>query len=227
MGMAADRKRSRRLIGLAVLGLCLGALPLWAADAPLDFDYDIFRISDTLALWLDVVPILDQTKMEDLLSGLDIAVELNVNLERPRFLVGARTLVHRQFSLLISHPLAEDTYWLRIGAEKAVEYKFSNQLNLSDYLADSLVFRIGPTTDLAERTKIRLSLAITCNSMSPHLLGAVARPPDGLVPARQRIDNGIFDRLFELFRETIGFGRTSYRVQSPVFDLDRLPSGPP
>ena len=225
--MAADRKRRRRFMGLAVLGLCLGALPLSAADAALDFDYDIFRVSDTLALWLDIVPVLDQSKMEDLLSGLDIAVELDINLERPRFLVGARTLAHRHFSLLISHPLADDTYWLRIGAEKAVEYKFSNQLNLSDYLADSLVFRIGPMAALADRTKVRLSLIITCNSMSPRSLGAVARPSDGLMPHRQRVDDGIFDHLFELFRETIGFGRTSYRVQSPVFDLDRLPSGPP
>ncbi len=227
MGMAADGKRRCRLVGLAVVGLCLGALPLSAAEAALDFDYDIFRISDTLALWLDVVPVLDQAKMEDLLSGLEIAVELDITLERPRFLVGARTLAQRHFSLLISHPLAEDSYRLRIVAETAVEYKFSNQLSLSDYLADSLVFRVGPTVALADRANVRLSLAIACNSMSPRSLGPADQTGEGLLRHRQGVEVGIFDRLFELFRETIGFGRTSYRVQSPVFDLDRLPSGPP
>ncbi len=211
----------RLLIGLLGLSFFFPAAPVIAKQV--EFDYDIFVVEDTLVFWLDVTPALTQRKMEDLLSGLDIHIKIDIRLERPRRFLPARTLVRERAALLISHPLTEDVYYLKTANPDVIKYKFESQLQLSDFLADSLVFKIAPVSDIGGGDRPRLRLNITCKSFTfKTMLGQPGRRDEDLLPADSS-NTEFFEDIFSLFFNLIGFGEESYRVISPLFDPDNLP----
>jgi hypothetical protein len=63
-----------------------------AAAESADLEYDIYLVNDTLAVWLDLRPVLDQSKMEDLLAGLDLWLAVELKIEKPRKLFFSKTI---------------------------------------------------------------------------------------------------------------------------------------
>lgn len=205
--------------------ICLLALPFFGGTASAggdskdtDFDYDIFLTDDTLAVWLDITPVLTQSKMEDLLAGLDISMVIEIKIERPRKLLFSKILTSTRAAVLISHPLTEDIYRLRLVNFGDINREFKSQLELSDFLSDSLILKIAPKSLLENAVEASLRLAITSKSHSSNVLeGDPGRPGTGA-------DEEFFESLFSFFLNLIGFGQTSYRIVSPPFSLSELAS---
>ena len=211
------------LIGLAVLAVWPGITPASGDTGEIDFDYDIFRLSDTLAVWLDVTPVMTQAKMEDLLAGLDISVAVECAVEKPRPILPAKTILKSTTVILMSHPLAEDIYRLSLSDGGVKTREFESQLALSDFLADSLIFRVAPAERVRPEGEIRLRLSLISKSHSPNMMGEGARLPKDRLQAPETPQT-VFESAFSLFLDLIGFGQTVYRIVTPPFAVDGLAS---
>ncbi len=215
----------RGRVWIAVAGLFVWLLPAGAAGKKIDFDYDIFLAGDSLALWLDVRPVLTQPKMEDVLAGLQVSIAITINAERPRRLLFSKTIATAKTVLVVSRRLAEDTYRLRIIDRTARDYTFKSQLDLSDFLADSLVLDIVPADSLRGRAPLRLDLTLVSKSHSNNTM-------DDLPAAAEADSAGtgagdeFFETLLNSFLNLIGFGATTYHFTTPLFSPDDLASFP-
>jgi hypothetical protein len=215
---------TRGRIWFAAAGLLVWILPAAAASKDVDFDYDIFLAGDSLALWLDVRPVLTQPKMEDLLAGLQVSIAVTADAVRPRKLLFSKTIATAKAVLVISRRLAEDNYRLRIVDRTVRDYTFKSQLDLSDFLADSLVLDIVPADSLRGQAPIRLNLTLISKSHSNNTL------PD--LPAATEADSTgtgkdeFFETLLNSFLNLIGFGATTYHFSTPLFSPDDLASYP-
>lgn len=195
-----------------------------AADSEDRFDYDIFWVGDTLTCWLDPTPALTQQKMEDLLAGLDIYFQFDIKLEKPRKLLFMKNIIHRQAALLITHQLTEDIYRVRFSGTGDKEYEFESQLQVSDFLADSVVFGLALRTLIEDTSNPRLVLMFSCKSLHPRgFSGEQEGLPDSLSPG-QSSRKTVFDEAFGLFLDLIGFGQANYKIVSPIFNPNNLDS---
>lgn len=181
-----------------------------AADDTVPFDYDIFRRGETLMVWVDLTPVMNQRRMEDLLAGLAVRITLDCRLEKPRRPLPAKTLAAVRAVATLTRRLTEDDYGVQVAGAGAAKYTFTSQLELADCLADSLVIPVTASDIPGPGDRVRLVLDISCNSLNPNAISDTApvKPPGG----------GFFDRLFDLFAESVGWGADSYRVVSPAFD---------
>ena len=217
-------------VGILSLYLCLilnsfQTASLSAERKPV-FEYDIFSVNDTLAVWLDITPVLTQSKMEDLISGLDIFVNVNIRLEQPRTLFFPRKLSEIDATFSISHPLTEDIYNLKLSNFGLYSYEFDNQLKLYDFLADSLIFKVESTASINKSTRVRLKLEISCKSFTTSILPLKSgRLEDEPIPADTSGTEFFLD-IFTLFFDFIGYGEDEYKISSPIFKLEELPSLP-
>jgi hypothetical protein len=214
----------RSAAGLVVifssLWIVMAAGSVEAEDGAADFDYDIFLNGDTLSLWLDVSPIMTQPKLEDLLAGLDILISIEMEVEKPRRLFSSRTLVDEKAAMIITHRLTEDLYRIKVYNFAIREYEFENQLQLADFLADSLIFQVADS--MAGESGIRLKLSITVKSYSPNVLGGDKSIGAAQLQAEKGPDREFFESILSEFFKLIGFGKTSYQIKSPVFNVDDL-----
>jgi hypothetical protein len=203
--------RLRTMVAAATILLAAAlAAPAAAADETISFDYDIFRQGDTLAVWVDLTPVMNQRRMEDLLAGLAVRITIDCRLEKPRRPLPARTLAAARAVVTLTRRLTEDDYAIQVVGAGAAKYKFASQLELSDCLADSMIFPIIAGAIAPPGDKVRLGLDLSCSSLNPNALidSASVAVPGG----------GLFDRLFDLFAETVGWGADTYRIVSPLFD---------
>jgi len=219
-----ERIMARGRIWVAAAGMLVWLLPAGASGKNLDFDYDIFVAGDTLAMWLDVRPVLTQPKMEDMLAGLQVSVAITAEAERPRKVLFTKTITTYKTVLVISRRLAEDTYRLRIIGRGARDYTFKSQLALSDFLADSLVLKIAPVDSLQGRSPLRLNLTLVSKSHSNNTMGDI--PPVAADSAEVGGDDEFFETLLNSFLSLIGFGATTYHFETPMFSPDDLTSFP-
>lgn len=197
------------------------AAPLVAADP--DFDYDIFLQDDTLMLWIDVTPVLTQSRMEDLLAGLDVYIEINVEAERPRKLFFSKTLASTKSAAVISRHLARDTYRLRMTGTTIDSRIFKNQLILSQFLADSLVVPVA-AAEILQGKDIRLSVSLISKSYSNNIGAEAAGSPEDSTDAGSTEEREFFESVVSNFLDLVGFGTSSYRFTTPPFSVDDLPA---
>jgi hypothetical protein len=206
-------------------GLCLLLVVLSeVADADdADFDYDIFRFNDTLTVWLDITPVLTQSKMEDLLAGLNISILIEVEIKRPRKLVLSKTLASGKAAVLISRRLTQDIYQLRIARDTVAERTFKDQLALSDYLADSLVIPVAALAGIGGGD-VYLDISLKSKSYSNNTLDDIRPRQKGAAERNRGDDTEFFESLFSTFLDLIGFGTSSYHITTPIFSPGDLPS---
>lgn len=193
-----------------------------ASGNAVDFDYDIFLVGDTVAIWIDIRPVMTQSKMEDLAAGLDISILIEVKVERPRKLLLTRTVGSAGAALLISHRLTEDSYRLTAVNYGRVQYEFPDQLELSAFLADSLVIRVVPAAIVRDAGNPRLDLTIVTESHSPHTFDEEPWFRRNDSPDDRAAEKEFFESLFDLFLRLIDFGTTTYNFTTPEFSLDDL-----
>jgi hypothetical protein len=212
------------LVGLVGLCALWGSESVAGQDAVADFDYDIFVADDTLSVWLDVTPVLTQEKLEDLLAGLDISIAVEMKLERPRPPWFSKTLAADKAVIVISRRLTEDRYRLSVADGRLRRCEFETQIELSDFLADSLVLRIAPAGLADSAGLIRLRLDIESKSHSSNILRDRSDGAAAAVDSAGSPDEGFFESLFSFFLDLTGFETTTYQIVSPDFRLSDLES---
>ncbi len=110
-----------------------------------DFGFDIYVMNDQIVVWVDLSQLVDQTQIDQLLDGANLAFELSFRLDRPKRLFGDQTVVHSNQSIAISYNLITETFTTRLSEnnyEKPIS--FLGVKDLRNYLADSLSFQIAP-----------------------------------------------------------------------------------
>jgi len=189
------------------------------------FDYDLFVERDSLLLWFDVTPVLTQSILEDLLAGLDIYISLEINLERPRAILGNQTIWSRRSYFIIRRQITEDKYYLFYDNPLDKMKKFEYLMALQDHLADSLVIRLVSATRIKSEKKLQMSTVVKVKSIDNSGIGEEEEPRkfNSDKPDESR---GWFDDLFNSFVELFGFGEKIYRIKSPSFNFSDLTERP-
>jgi hypothetical protein len=208
-------------VSFATVLFCAGmsAPPAQAAGQSGDFTYDMYRAGDSVGFWIDLAPVLGQSQMEDLLAGLDIYISLDIRLESPRPFFFPRLLVRKRAALILSHRLTEDLYTIeRIGAHP-LKRQFDNQLQVRDFIADSMEFNLTAIEALDAGDKYRITVSISSKSYSSKEMARhLSMPPDTL-GSSNKPGPEFFESLFSTFIEVTGFGRASFHVTTPNFIL--------
>lgn len=213
--------RRTRLTQTAVLAAVL-IIVFSAPACSVEFDYDIFIQNDSLAVWIDVTPVLTQPRLEDLLAGLDIYLGLDLSLEVKGAFGLYRSEVRQKSAIVISHKLIDDIYRLNIVDRDRSEYSFDNLLQLKQFMSDSLVFILSDKSSLDQEKSFRLSFDLMAKSGSNGLLGI--RSGNSLEPDERSVEIKFLEGAFSQFLKIIGFGRSAYHVDSPRFIIKELPN---
>lgn len=205
---------------------CLPETNCRADDGAVDFDYDIFIRQDSLTVWLDVSPVLTQALFEDLLAGLQIRIDIRCKAEYPPGPIFAKSIKETGRSVLFRRDVTGDFYELiEINGLQDTSI-FQSQLDMADFLTDSIELPVTPISLVETGAKVRLQLEIFSKSMPYKKLAAPlsARPDDNTgdeQPAGQAVNT-----VFSLFLDFIGFGERKYQITTPVFKLSSLESYP-
>jgi len=213
-----------RAIICLLWGLCIFSTPAMASEDQ-QFEYDIFWLGDTLSCWIDITPVLTQQRLEDLLSGLDIYIVFDLKLERPRKLLFSKTIARQRTAVIISRRVTRDIYQLEIIDQSRQQYTFPDQLDLHDFLADSLVLPLILGRDLEDEGDPRLNASIICKSLIHNNKTDDIDNRDDSPLGSPNGGEDIFKDIFSLFLDLVGFGESSYKIKSPIFQPNKLPSG--
>lgn len=215
-----------RYVLVACVLWCIPGTLIRAEDSPVDFDYDIFLVQDTMMVWLDVTPVLNQALFEDLLAGLQIQIDIKYKAEYPPNPIFAETIRERQRTVYLRRDVTGDFYELIEVNGLQDTVLFSSQLDMSDYLTDSLEIRLLPVSVIRDGAKLRLKMEIDTKSLPyKKLVGNVRSRSeagdDNTAPAGQALNS-----VFSYFLEFIGFGEQKYQITTPTFKISSLESYP-
>jgi hypothetical protein len=218
----AMRIKNNWKMGAIFLSLIFCALisRAYAADESIIFDYDIYTANDSIAIWVDLTPILTQPVLEDLLAGLDIFLSLRFKIEKSQKPFGHNTVYESKTDLLLTHNLTKDNYNISYSLHSQEKRSFSNQMDLSDYLADSLQFKPISLGQLNANDKYRLNVEIISRSISPLEVNQNSEFSNGVGQSPE--DNNFLGSVLDKFLEIVGFGEITYRIISPQFKIDQL-----
>jgi len=218
----ATRTKNNWKMGAIFLSLIFCALisGAYADDESIEFDYDIYSAKDSIAIWLDLTPILTQPVLEDLLAGLDIFLSLHLKIEKSQRPFGHKTIYESKKDLLLTHNLTKDNYNISYSRHSQDKRSFSNQMDLSDYLADSLQFKLISLGQLSANDKYRLNIEILSRSISPLEVNKNSEFSSRVGQSSE--DNNFLGSVLDKFLEIIGFGEITYRITSPQFKIDQL-----
>lgn len=218
----AMRKKNKWIMGAIFLSLLYCALISTAkADGEsIVFDYDIYKANDSIAVWVDITPILTQPVLEDLLAGLGISLNFHFKIEKSQRPFGHKTVYESKKELLVTHNLTKDNYHIEYSRISQDERFFTNQMDLSDYLADSLQFKVASTGLLSANDRYRLNIEILSRSISP---SEADQNSEISGVAEQSSEGGNFlGSVLDKFLKVIGFGEITYRIISPQFKIGQL-----
>ncbi|MFH1700420.1 MAG: hypothetical protein ABIE07_07510 [Candidatus Zixiibacteriota bacterium] len=192
----------------------------YADDESIEFDYDIYGSNDSISIWLDLTPVLTQPVLEDLLTGLDIFLNLRFKVEKPQKLIGYRSVFESKIAILLNHDLTKDNYGIRFSPNSKESKLFSNQMDLSDYLADSLQFRLTLLARFPVDEHFRFNVEIMSRSISPSEINQISE--FSAKTGQTSAEDSFLGSVLGKFLEVIGFGEITYRITSPQFKIDQL-----
>ncbi|MEZ5358170.1 MAG: hypothetical protein R3F48_05005 [Candidatus Zixiibacteriota bacterium] len=210
----------------ACLVWCIPGTDCRADDAAIDFDYDIFIQRDTLTVWLDVTPVLTQALLEDLLAGLQIRIDVRYKAEYPPDPIFAETIQERQRSVFLRRDVTGDFYELIEVNGFQDTVLFSSQLDMADYLTDSLELQLLPISRVEDDRKMRLKLEINSKSMIYKNLSKDLRSQVQSSEDEDEAGGQAVNTVFSYFLDVIGFGERKYQIRTPGFKISSLDSYP-
>jgi len=216
-------------ISIATMLLCAGILasPALAARQSGDFTYDIFRNGDSIGFWIDLTPVLSQAQMEDLLAGLAIYIGIEIRLESPRPFFFSRLITRKRAALILSHGLTEDLYKIELVGGPPLQRQFDNQMQIRDFMADSVEFSLAATNAMDTGNKYRISASLSSKSYSSKEIVRQSHSPSDSSGPSNESGTEFFESLFSTFIELTGFGRDTFHVITPNFTIkDITPSVP-
>ena len=189
-----------------------------ADDTP-EVAYDIYRLDDSLAVLLDLTPLITARAVERLEDGVDLLVHCELRLEVPRRFWGTHQVAGHSFVLKVGyHPVTEE-YLIESSDEAGSEPKhFLSLAALYAHLRDSVECCLAVLDSLDSGRRHQLELKVTTVALTD-LTPAAVEEPEG-------DDGSPISFLFRQFLSLTGYGRKEYRTVSRPFALSELDTAP-
>ncbi|MDH3891737.1 MAG: hypothetical protein OEV49_11690 [candidate division Zixibacteria bacterium] len=192
---------------LAVAVVLSAAALVHAGETP---DFGVMDAEPNLAAWLDLAPLMSNSRVEKIRDGVDFIIDFNLILNRPKRFFGAETVVKRHGIVQIGYRIVTEDFIVRMGGEGFQRTgKFANLAELHRYLTDSIVVDLIDYSELDSLRRYRLKLELACISMS----GLNLEPS----PDSSTEDESALKYLFRHFLKLTGFGRDSFSGQTLLF----------
>ncbi len=180
-----------------------------------DIDYDLAKINDSLAVWIDLASFINSNILENLKDGIDFSIFLHVNLNRPKKLFGTENIAKTDFFVDIKYRiLTQNFVIITSDAENSTERTVISPAQLHRYLNDSIYIYILPEKIIDPENRYELEVDIDC--LSAVLVGNASNKPTE--------NNSALKYLFNRFLEFSSYGRTEYQIKSRPFRMTDLDS---
>ena len=197
------------------LGIALLLLSTAARGAePIDFS--LMRDDSNLTVLRDISPVLSAGRVRRMQEGIDLALDYQLALTRPRQIWGSATIARAEGVLTIGYRIVTGDYLLAGHVPGGPENRrFGSLAKLHRFLADSIVAQMAISADQDSLTRYTLKIELTCISLTDFNL-APGDSTDTSADSPVRY-------LFRQFLSLTGYGRQEYSAQSHPFSLSELP----
>jgi hypothetical protein len=187
------------------------------ADETEILEYDIFKRDDSVAVWLNLAQFLTSKRVEYLKEGIDLAIEFQLTLRRPRRLWGSERIIKTTGSMRIGYRIVTEDYV--VSAQKlgsAGDRCFLSLAKLHQYLNDSVVVNLADCSALQPGIRYELELKAVCILLTAlNLASGTDTTAETSSPLKY---------LFQKFLNITGFGRDEYSAVSRPFSVTELGS---
>jgi hypothetical protein len=187
------------------------------ADETEVLDYDIFKRDDSIAVWLNLSQFLTSKRVEYLKEGIDLVIEYQLTLKRPRRLWGSERIIKTTGSTRIGYRIVTEDYMVSapiLGS--AGNRHFLSLPKLHQYLNDSVVVNLVDCSALLPGGRYVLELKIACILLTAlNLASGTDTTAETSSPLKY---------LFQKFLSITGFGRDEYSAVSRPFSVTELDS---
>ncbi len=201
---------------LILLGSCFCTAGAAVAEPFESIDFDIFRSGDSLNVWLDMEPLVTSERVEQMKQGIDLAIQYDLTLMRPRRLWGAQKLNSFSGFLHIGYRVvAEDFFLSRTVAATDSALFFVSVEPLAEFLTDSIQAALCDVDSLDSSARYYLELKITAITLTAFNLASEDDTPEGQ-------ESSPIKYLFKKFLQFTDFGREEFQFKSRLFSLSEI-----
>ena len=202
------------LIGVV---LCLTAPNVFAEDNP-SLEFDISSDDTSVVVWLDMSVILTSDRVRELEEGVELGLQYNIELVRPKRFWGETVCYDQNLSWLIGYKIVTDEYYIEIpdSSDSIQILTFESLARLHRHLADSVIISLVSRNCDNSSERFTLKVKVTAISLtSTNFTPATNTPPK---------PNSALQLLFKTFLDITGHGRTEFKVTSEPFTFSDLSS---
>ena len=186
---------------------------LWFSATVHSAEIPEFGVQDNepyLGAWLDLSPLVTQSRVDKIRDGVDLLVDFNLNLNRPKKLFGAETVISQHGIVQIGYRIVTEDFIVRLAGDGLKGTgRFASQAELHRFLTDSIMVDLIEYSELDSLERYRLKMDLACISLTGLILGS---PPDS-----SGKDESALKYLFRHFLKITGFGRDSYSGETMPF----------
>lgn len=180
-----------------------------------EIDFDIFERNGQIAVWVNLSSLMTSKRIDDIKAGIDLAIDYELTLHRPRRLWGTQKIDQAGGLYQIGYRMVTEDYFVSpTGHELSSERYFLSLPDLHKYLADSIVVDLSPIEPLDEGKRYFLQAKITCISLTRLNVANGDSSPDSSQSA--------IKWLFKGFLDLTNFGREDYEFRSRNFSPSEI-----
>jgi hypothetical protein len=201
---------------LFLVGSCFGTVESARCETLESLDFDILRTGDSLTVWVDMEPLLTEERVDQMKQGIDLALQYELTLLRPRRIWGAQKMNSSTGYLRMGYRLvAEDFFLSHSLSTSDTDRHFLSLAPLGEYLTDSIQPALCNVDSLDQSTRYYLELKITAISLTAFNLASEENAAEGQESSPIRY-------LFKKFLEMTDFGREEFQFKSRLFSLSEI-----
>jgi len=113
------------------------------AEQTEEIEFDIYKKNDSLTTWLDLSPFITAKRVQQLKNGIELMVQIKINLIHPKRLWGYETIKRVNKSLKIGYRIVTEEYTAVIYQDKTeTSHQFLSMGKLHQFLTDSIAVTI-------------------------------------------------------------------------------------
>ena len=200
---------------LITLLLLLTAPKIYGAEESEQIDFDIYQKDSLMVVWVDLSPLLTSKRTTQLKDGIDIALEYQLTLLRPKRFWGSHREARVSGVLHLGYRVITDDYFVAQALSRpALDRSFLSLGDLHKFLTDSITIDLASLDSLDRNKRYFIEMAMTCVSLtSLNVTDESDTDESGKSPIRW---------LFREFLDFTNFGSQDYAFQSRLFSLAEL-----
>lgn len=179
------------------------------------FEFDLFESENQLQVQLDLSSLLSAEQVEQLLQGIEFAIEYKITLRSPRRFYGSTKITESTGHLKIGYRLATEDFEVSclINSLESVRSVLS-QGRLHRFCSDSIIADLTDIDQLQSGQKYYIELKLTAITLTTLNLTPDFDPPEST--------NSPIRFLFEQFLILTDYGRKNYELKSRHFSREEI-----